>query len=71
VYYLPGPRAAENSWAPAGYGRDDRLLRELVPGIARQDVFVCGPDPWMAAVAEAARRAGVPDEHLHIESFRW
>jgi predicted ferric reductase len=71
VYYLPGPRATDGSWAPAGYGRDDKLLRRLVPGIARHDVYICGPDGWMAAAATAARRAGVPEEHLHIESFSW
>ena len=71
VHYLPGPRASAGSWGPAGYERDDRLLHRLVPDIARHDVYICGPDGWMAAAAEAARRLGVPDERLHVESFSW
>jgi predicted ferric reductase len=71
VVYLPGPRATDDAWAPAGHGRDDRLLHRLVPDLAHHDVYVCGPDRWMAAAAAAARRLGVPPEHLHMESFSW
>jgi len=71
VRYLPGPRAAAGSWAPAGHGGDADLLRRLVPDIAGHDVFVCGPQPWMDAVQRAARACGVPDERVHLESFAW
>jgi predicted ferric reductase len=71
VHYLTGRRAGPRSWAPTGHGRDDRLLHHLVSDIAARDVYLCGPDGWMAAAAEAARRCGVPEEHLHLESFSW
>jgi predicted ferric reductase len=69
VHYLPGRRGGPGSWAPAGFGPDD--LRRLVSDIAWHDVYICGPDGGVAAAAAAARRVGVPDEHLHLESFSW
>jgi predicted ferric reductase len=71
LVYLPGPRAADDSWAPARYGRDDQLLHRIVPDLAKHDVFICGPEPWMAAAARAARALGVPEDQLHMESFAW
>jgi ferredoxin-NADP reductase len=71
LFYLPGRRAGRLRWAPHGHGGDDALLRRLVPDLARHDVFVCGPDPWMDAVLDAARRLGVPEEQLHSERFAW
>jgi len=47
------------------------LLHRIVPDLAWHDVYICGPDGWMAAAAEAARRVGVPPEHVHMESFSW
>lgn len=71
LVYLPGRRASDASWAPARHGRDDKLLHRIVPDIAYHDVFICGPEPWMAAAARAARVLGVPEEQLHLESFAW
>ena len=71
VLYLLGPRGRDGSWLPAGWGDDAGGLRHLVPDIAGHDVFVCGPEQWMAAVTRAARRAGVPDDRIHLERFSW
>jgi predicted ferric reductase len=71
VWYLVGPRSGRRSWLPAGYPADDQALRDLVPDIARRDVYLCGPDDWMDVAHSAARRAGVPDEHIHLERFTW
>ncbi len=71
LFLLPGPRAAVDSWAPAGHPDDVRLLAELVPDLARTDVYICGPDAWMAAVRRAALSLGVPAGHLHTEQFTW
>ena len=46
-------------------------LRDLVPDIAWHDVYVCGPESWMAAAVAAARVAGVPEERIHLERFAW
>ncbi|GII23010.1 ferredoxin reductase family protein [Planosporangium mesophilum] len=71
VLYLLGPRGRDGSWLPAGWGDDAQSLRHLVPDIARHDVFVCGPDPWMESVVRAARRATVPADRIHLERFTW
>jgi ferredoxin-NADP reductase len=71
VVYLAGPRAGDDAWAPAGHGPDDALLHRIVPDLADHDVYICGPDGWMAAAARAARQVGVPPEHVHVESFSW
>jgi ferredoxin-NADP reductase len=69
VGYLIGPRAAGDSWVPAGY-RDDHLAR-WVPGIAGHQVFVCGPDMWTGSAVAALERAGVPRAQIHSEQFSW
>jgi 3-ketosteroid 9alpha-monooxygenase subunit B len=33
------------------------------------DVFVCGPDPYMAAVRQALSQLGVPAQRVHVERF--
>jgi ferredoxin-NADP reductase len=48
---------------------DADALTELVPDIAGRDVYLCGPEPFQDALVAAARRAGVPDTHIHHESF--
>ena len=74
VFYAAGRRVtSRRSWLPEGAAHlsDAVALKELVPGIAAQDVFVCGPDPWMEAVRRAAFEAGVPAEQIHLERFDW
>ena len=45
------------------------LLQQLVPDVARRDVYFCGP-PGMAVAARAAlAEAGLPVENLHEERF--
>ncbi|NMO53159.1 oxidoreductase [Actinoplanes sp. TBRC 11911] len=70
---LVGPRAAPDSWLPAGYAdyTDVEALRELAPDIARHDVYVCGPDAWAAAVLRSVGETGVAPGRLHRESFAW
>ena len=48
---------------------DGRTLRRLVPDLDRRDVYVCGPEGFVTAAAELARRLGVPDEAVHHEAF--
>jgi ferredoxin-NADP reductase len=44
-------------------------LKANVPGLARHDVFVCGPTGMTATVTRSLRAAGVPRRHIHHESF--
>jgi len=75
LMHLVGPRAAgaTPSWLPAHLAHlgDAEALRRIAPDIARQDVFVCGPDCWMAALEQALAAAGVPRSQVHIEHFSW
>jgi predicted ferric reductase len=70
--YLTGHRSPDpDSWLPADLAGSDpaQVLADLVTGIAGTDVYICGPERWMDAVADAAERAGVPDEQIHVEHF--
>jgi ferredoxin-NADP reductase len=48
---------------------DQRLLASLVPDIRRRDVFVCGPEDFVAGFTDLARCMGVADESIHHEAF--
>jgi predicted ferric reductase len=48
---------------------DAAALRDLVPDVAQRDVYICGPDGFLAAMAEVALRLGVPEAQLHQEAF--
>jgi ferredoxin-NADP reductase/DMSO/TMAO reductase YedYZ heme-binding membrane subunit len=73
VHYLDGPPPARPSWLPASLARlsDVDALRRVAPDITHRDVYLCGPAPWMAAVRDALRLAGVPDAQVHAEEFAW
>jgi predicted ferric reductase len=70
---LPGHRRGRDSWLGEGVNGADDLsaLTFWVPDIAEHDVYVCGPEPWTAAVRRSVLAAGVPEERLHIEKFAW
>ena len=76
VLYLPGHRRAAASWLGGHAGPVDRVsdldaLRYWVPDIAERDVYVCGPEPWTDLVRTTLIDAGLPLEHLHLETFAW
>jgi predicted ferric reductase len=48
---------------------DAGALRSLVPDLDRRDVFVCGPEGFVASVADLVRRLGVPADAIHHEAF--
>jgi ferredoxin-NADP reductase len=64
VCYLTGPPKR---------GANDHLsahrLQRLIPYLSQHDVFLCGPEPMMAAARTGLRQAGVPRRHIHTESF--
>lgn len=64
VHYLLGPpRHGSNDHLSA------RRLHGLVPDLGRHDVFLCGPEPMMAAARAGLHQAGVPRRQVHDESF--
>jgi predicted ferric reductase len=48
---------------------DAESLRRLVPDVHERDVYVCGPDALSQQLAGELTRAGVPEPHIHFESF--
>ena len=48
---------------------DDRSLPRLVPDLQDRDVYVCGPEGFVADMTDLAKRLGVPDEAIHHEAF--
>jgi len=48
---------------------DAAAFRRLVPDVRRRDVYLCGPDALSHQLAAELKRAGVPDDHVHFESF--
>jgi len=57
----PGPRRL---LTPQG-------LSELVPDVARRDVFLCGPQGLVAACVKVLRRLRVPRRQLHLDPFEF
>ena len=60
-----------STWLPVTFadGRGAEMLRRMVPGIHDHDVYLCGPEPWMASVRRDLRAAGVPAAQIHSEAF--
>lgn len=48
---------------------DERLLLRLIPDLHQRDLFVCGPEGFVAELVEMARNLKVPDESIHHEAF--
>ena len=48
---------------------DERALRRLVPDLHHRDVFVCGPEGFVASIVDLVKRLGVPEEAIHHEAF--
>lgn len=46
-------------------------LLELVPGLARHDVFLCGPPAMTDAVERHLRHTDLPRRQLHVERFAY
>ncbi|WP_372349920.1 ferric reductase-like transmembrane domain-containing protein [Streptomyces sp. KL116D] len=65
LHYLLGPSDA--SFDPLA----PQALRNLVPGLAEHDVYLCGPPGMTAAATTALVRAGVAEERIHAESFTY
>src|SRR3954453_9155950 len=55
-------------------GRDPLSATSLIailPDLARHDVYLCGPTGMTDSVRNSLRVAGVPERHIHHESFEF
>ena len=48
---------------------DEESLPRLVPDLNQRDIYVCGPEGFVASVAGVAAALGVPAECIHHEAF--
>jgi predicted ferric reductase len=48
---------------------DERSLPQLVPDLRQRDLYVCGPEGFVAGMVGLAKRLGVPDEAIHHEAY--
>ena len=74
MFYVLGRRIpGRDTWLPESASglTDAQALRQLVPDIASNDVYLCGSTPWMDAAAAAAQECGVPADRIHSERFSW
>ncbi len=60
----PGER-----WSGARGRLTPQLLQALAPDLREREVFTCGPPPYMGAVRQMLRAAGVDPARCHEESF--
>lgn len=67
VHYLVGRRRGHSRVDPL----DTQTISRLVPGIAEQDVYLCGPVGLMQSVERHLRDIGVPDRQIHAERFAY
>jgi ferredoxin-NADP reductase len=44
------------------------LLKRVLPS-SNYDFYLCGPGPMMQEITEGLKEWGVPDEHIHYETF--
>ncbi|MFF9017468.1 ferric reductase-like transmembrane domain-containing protein [Streptomyces sp. NPDC014870] len=63
LHYLLGPSDA--SFDPLA----PQALRNLVPGLAGHDVYLCGPPAMSRAATASLVRAGIPAHRIHSEDF--
>jgi ferredoxin-NADP reductase len=64
-----GGRLHELTGSRAQAAIDERSLPRIVPDLSDRDVYVCGPEAFVAGVVDVARYLGVPDEAIHHEAF--
>lgn len=64
-------RRGASGWMPATHAAwtGAELLHHIGGTLTDTDVFLCGPEAWMAALRTDLRLAGVPADRIHSESF--
>jgi predicted ferric reductase len=48
---------------------DERSLPRIVPDLHQRDVFVCGPEGFVASVVDLVKTMGVSDDAIHHEAY--
>jgi predicted ferric reductase len=48
---------------------DEQSLAQMVPDILRRDIYICGPEGFVADLVETVKYLGVADQSIHHEAF--
>jgi predicted ferric reductase len=48
---------------------DEQSLPRLVPDLRQRDLYVCGPEGFVTAIVDLAKRLELPDEAIHHEAY--
>ncbi len=65
LHYLIGPRGTARRRDPLAAGS----LQKLLPDLAEHEVYLCGPPGMTEHARVELRKAGVPNRHIHLETF--
>lgn len=71
LHYVVGHRRNHATDQPPAPPFDAVAIGRLVPTIAEQDVYLCGPNGFMETVERALRELGVPSRQVHAERFSY
>jgi predicted ferric reductase len=71
-FVMVGHRAPVGpGWMSEADARRGVTIESAFPDLARSDLYLCGPTPWLDLVEADARAAGVPEHQIHAERFDW
>jgi ferredoxin-NADP reductase/predicted pyridoxine 5'-phosphate oxidase superfamily flavin-nucleotide-binding protein len=68
AYSQPLPGDVRNRDFDVAGRIDSSVIRESVPDLDAE-YFLCGPAPFLTAIADILSELGVGDEHMHVEQF--
>ena len=74
LHILEGNRRSNSSWLPSSTNTglsDEQALLELVPNIAKAEIYICGPAKFTDQVIASLTELGTPKEQIHAEEFAW
>jgi predicted ferric reductase len=70
VYTMTGHRPrGVSTWQSAKAVQHRVSLNRVFPHLLESDVYICGPQVWTDLVVTDLRRAGVPNDRIHLERF--
>ncbi len=59
----------ESAWTGERGAIDRALLTRAIPSMAAAPIFLCGPEPMMAAMRALLTEMSVPPSNVHVETF--
>ena len=67
-HYVPVLSEPDADWQGRSGWVHEAVVEDF-PDLSGFDLYMAGPPPMVSAGREAFRKAGMPDEHMHFDSF--